>query len=241
MKLKPLLLAGGRSSRMGISKHLLRFPNDDTNTPMYIHLIRELHAACDQTKDVYLSLREEGGEPLGGECHHLESKITASAAKTSYCNEGNEETIHIHTIYDYDGNWPLNSKLPPQKQNNTEGPAAGLLAAYHSDPTAHWLVLACDFPFMTSTMLKLLRQEYEEPATCYENAEGFCEPLLGIWSPQALECLEENVRKGRTGPKSTVGDVGGKMIMADNQKSLISVNTPDEWEEAMRLQANLEN
>lgn len=90
MNLKPLLFAGGRSSRMGTPKHLLRFPDDGTNTPMYLHLIRELHAACcDQTEDVYISLREEGGKSLGA-WYNLESKITASVAKTSHSEEGDE-------------------------------------------------------------------------------------------------------------------------------------------------------
>lgn len=149
--------------------------------------------------------------------------------------------IHIQPIYDYDGNQPLSSKPLQEKHENTSGPAAGLLAAYHLDPTAHWLVLACDFPFMTSSTLQLLRREYEEPVTCYENAEGFCEPLSGIWGPRALERLEQNVWKGRTGPRSTIHAVGGKMIKADSQKCLISVNTPEEWEEALRLQKTLAN
>lgn len=210
---------------MGTPKHLLKFPNDDTNTPMYVHLIRRLHVACGFTRDVFISL---GGEGEAG--HDLESRIKTPAAAETQSNEGaDEELINVHIIYDCEG------------QNTAEGPAAGLLAAYRSDSTAHWLVLPCDFPFITSEALEMLRREYQGPVTCFENEEGFCEPLLGIWGPEALKRLEENVGKGRLGPKFTVRDLGGKMIKPENWKWLVSVNTPDEWEAAIASNGALAN
>lgn len=52
---KPLLLAGGRSSRMGTRKELLCL---EGNEPMYKRLISVLHAACPESDTVYLSLRD---------------------------------------------------------------------------------------------------------------------------------------------------------------------------------------
>ena len=69
------------------------------------------------------------------------------------------------------------------------GPAAGLLAAHAYDPHAHWLVIACDYPLITSETLRQLLDEYREPVTCFQNNQGWVEPLLAIWSPVALEAL----------------------------------------------------
>jgi molybdopterin-guanine dinucleotide biosynthesis protein A len=117
------------------------------------------------------------------------------------------------------------------------GPAAGLLAAYHHDPAATWLVVACDYPLLQSATVHQLIDHYEAPVTCFRNADGFSEPLLGIWSPRALESLQENVRNGRTGPSFTVKRLDGKLITPIDEGWLVNVNTKQEWEAAkVRLQ-----
>jgi molybdopterin-guanine dinucleotide biosynthesis protein A len=66
------------------------------------------------------------------------------------------------------------------------GPAAGLLAEHEFDTTATWLVLACDYPFIQAATVRQLPENYEPPVTCFKNADGFSEPLLGLWSPNRL-------------------------------------------------------
>jgi len=115
------------------------------------------------------------------------------------------------------------------------GPAAGLLAAHDTDPGAYWAVLACDYPLMTSRELARLRAEFTEPVTCFVNGEGWYEPLIGIWSPAALELLLENVRKGVAGPLQVVKQLNGKGIKPLTEAVLFNANTPEEWERAMKL------
>ena len=116
-----------------------------------------------------------------------------------------------------------------------------LLAAFHSDPNATWLVIACDFPLLTAEPLELLRESYRPPVTCFLNLEGFCEPLLGIWSPEALNRLEENVKRGRSGPKSVVRDLGGTQIKAHASfdRSIWNVNTKTEWDSVLAILEDL--
>lgn len=119
------------------------------------------------------------------------------------------------------------------------GPAAGLLAAYHLDRTAHWLVVACDYPLLSAADLRQLVDNYQSPLTCFENAEGWPEPLLAIWSPSALDTLEHNVRRGVTGPIKTLRGLLSKKLRPLDERSLMNINTPMEWEAALRAAAQL--
>lgn len=85
------------------------------------------------------------------------------------------------------------------------GPAAGLIAAHICAPSATWLIVGCDCPLLTAHTLQQLVQEYVPPVTCFGNGRGFLEPLLVVWSPQALGRLVENVAAGKCGPGMTVG------------------------------------
>lgn len=114
------------------------------------------------------------------------------------------------------------------------GPAAGLLAAHHRHPTAHWLVIACDYPLLRVSDLRHLIESYESPLTCFENAEGWPEPLLAIWSPLALQALERNVQTGMTGPIKTLKTLQTKRLKALHEPSLLNANTPADWEAALR-------
>jgi molybdopterin-guanine dinucleotide biosynthesis protein A len=129
-------------------------------------------------------------------------------------------------IYDTD-----NSSSTPTEL----GPAAGLLAAHRRHPTFHWLVIACDYPLVSMDDLWQLISNYEMPLTCFENAEGWPEPLLAIWSPLALRALERNVQTGMTGPIKTLKTLPSKRIKPVHERSLLNANTPAEWEKAIRV------
>lgn len=115
------------------------------------------------------------------------------------------------------------------------GPAAGLLAAHHLHKTARWLVVACDYPLISAADLRQLIDNYEDPLTCFENTQGWPEPLLAIWSPSALQALEQNVRQGLTGPIRTLNSLRTKKLRPADERSLLNTNTPAEWEEALRV------
>ena len=112
--------------------------------------------------------------------------------------------------------------------DNTIGPTAGLLAAYHNDPDAHWLVVACDYPLLTHDALRQLYEAYEESVTCFVNAQGWSEPLLAIWSPTALLKLDTNVREGSTGPSKVVNALQGRLVKAEVESWIKGANTQEE-------------
>jgi molybdopterin-guanine dinucleotide biosynthesis protein A len=203
--LKVLILAGGHSSRMGCPKHLLPLPDG----PLYIQLIRILHDALPKLDTVYISIatRSDLDETLHNGIVHLSSK-----------NASNSTSLKLELIAD-----------------DTEqeiGPAAGLLAAHRTDSAATWLVIACDYPLLEGPAVHQLVESYEAPATCFKNAEGFSEPLLGIWSPQALHTLNENVSSGRSGPAYTLRRLHSRLIVPMQEEWLTNVNTKEEWDVA---------
>jgi molybdopterin-guanine dinucleotide biosynthesis protein A len=201
--MKVLILAGGHSSRMGSPKHLLPLPDG----PLYIQLIRILHDALPEAKTVHFSIanRSSLDETLRNGIVHLPSKGYSS---------------------------PIPLKLITDETEDDMGPAAGLLAAHRSDPTATWLVIACDYPLLQAAAVHQLIESYEAPATCFRNADGFSEPLLGIWSPHALQTLDENVSNGRSGPAYTLRRLDSKLIAPVQEEWLTNVNTKQEWESA---------
>ena len=219
---KPLLLAGGKSSRMGMRKELLCLNGHD---PMYKQLISILHAACPESDTVFLSLRgreyvkelQDGGQVAGPNKNQLILNV-----------DGSPLTVQI--IYDHESG-------ESSKENGDIGPAAGLLSAYRQDPSASWLVVACDYPFLTTTALQGLRQESTGAVvTCFMNGDGFLEPLLGIWTPGALQALQRNVEQGLLGPSAVVKKLGGRTIRPVDEQWLFNTNDWTEWQQALKIQ-----
>ncbi|KAK4159954.1 nucleotide-diphospho-sugar transferase [Cladorrhinum sp. PSN259] len=204
LNLRPLILAGGKSVRMGSPKHLLQLPD---GTPLYQHLINLLHKACPESPTIYISLAKDSV---------LDDFLLDAAANVF----ANPRVVVIHDLQD---------NTAPE----SGGPAQGLLSAFRFDPTATWLVVAVDYPLLTIDGLHQLRQAYQPPITCFRNAEGFCEPLVGIWSPEAVGLLAKSADNGSLpGPSSIVRRLGGNQIelLERDSTQLRNVNTREDWE-----------
>ena len=128
---------------------------------------------------------------------------------------------HVEPIYD-------SSSVPL-------GPSAGLIAAHVCAPSATWLIVGCDYPLLTAHTLQQLVKEYVPPVTCFNNEEACLEPLLGIWSPQALGRLAENVAAGKCGPSMTVEELDGKVLTPHNENWIFGANTTEDWDAAMKI------
>ncbi|KAF6520657.1 hypothetical protein HZS61_014915 [Fusarium oxysporum f. sp. conglutinans] len=208
--MKPLILAGGKSTRMGFPKHLLTMPD---GRPLYQHQIEVLRKACPEAETVYISLAQDSEM----------DELLQNASKVSYEATPGENSIEI--ILDLESSQGYGSK----------GPATGILAAYDSDPEATWLVVACDYPCITPSALQELQSRYKPPVTCFKNHEGFCEPLLGIWSPEAISHLKENCKAGKFSPSKAVRELDGHTYLPEDSEALLrNVNIKSEWEDAMR-------
>ncbi|KAJ1323583.1 molybdenum cofactor guanylyltransferase [Microdochium nivale] len=105
--------------------------------------------------------------------------------------------------------------------NAGEGPIRGFLAAHEALPDATWLVIACDYPRLTVDAIRYLIDAYEPPVTCYRGARAKWEPLISIWSPEALVRLKQNCdpvsaeTSGAPGTGSPVTSAGVKLNAMD--------------------------
>lgn len=219
--LKPLLLAGGKSSRMGTRKELLCLNGHE---PMYKQLISILHAACPESDTIFLSLRDrEYAKAL------QEDGDIADPNNDQLILHVNGSSLTVQIIYDK-GNGA------DSKRGEDIGPAAGLLSAHRQDPSASWLVAACDYPFLTTTALQSLQYESTGTiVTCFMNADGFCEPLLGIWTPDALQALQQNVEQGLLGPSAVVKKLGGRTVRPADEQWLFNTNDWTDWQQAVEM------
>lgn len=115
------------------------------------------------------------------------------------------------------------------------GPAAGLHAAYHFDPTSHWLVVPCDYPLLDGDELRVLHEQYRHPVTCFENGQQSEEPLVAIWSPDALAHLTKDVIKDKASLSHLMERLRGSKVSPKYDHSFFNTNTREEWDNALLL------
>jgi molybdopterin-guanine dinucleotide biosynthesis protein A len=88
-------------------------------------------------------------------------------------------------------NWTAVEDAPP----GGRGPLAGLQAAFLSTGNADLVVLACDYPAVTTELLRaVLAQAPEEADVVFPtDPRGRDHPLVGLWRRAALEEIEASL------------------------------------------------
>ncbi|KAL8382335.1 hypothetical protein RB595_006223 [Gaeumannomyces hyphopodioides] len=219
---KPLLLAGGPSARLGFPKHLLQMPD---GRPLYQHQLDRLHRACPGADALYVSLGRSS--VLDGFLRDVARPLLPRRRGSAAASTPGP----IAVVYD-------------REQDAALGPAAGLLAAHDADPDAAWLVLACHYPLLTGDVLACVRDLHEGALTCVRGPAGEPEPLIGVWSPEALRELAARVRGGQVDGAeadgalgSVVAECGGLVVDPPEPKArvMMGVETESDWDEVYRL------
>ena len=112
-----------------------------------------------------------------------------------------------------------------------QGPAAGILAAQQADPSAAWLVLACDLPRLDAATLAALvsGRDASRLATAFRSShDGLPEPLCAIWEPASAPALLQFVAGGRNCPRKFLLQHDTLLLDQPKPEALDNVNTPDE-------------
>ncbi|KAK4236061.1 bifunctional molybdenum cofactor biosynthesis protein [Achaetomium macrosporum] len=248
MTFTPLLLAGGKSTRMRSPKHLLRMPD---GRPLYQHQLDLLARVCPDAPTIYISLARDSALD-----DYLRTLPTTTTPPSNDTPTGTPNPT-VKIIYDLSpaqlllpsGSSPSTSKPPPSQESSQErpqespqesaGPSTGLLTAYHSLPaplrsTTAWLVIACDYPLLTASCLQTLcraaRGQESSPVTCFRNVDGFCEPLVAVWRAEGLRRLgdlvmeqlgkRENEERGRGKGRG----VGPSRVVREGGGLMLDVN-----------------
>jgi molybdopterin-guanine dinucleotide biosynthesis protein A len=213
--IRSLILAGGQSSRMGSPKSLLDVQTGDGKTIPLIAKTLEVHGHC---QDNHTGIVDDcTAISVRDMCQ--QQQLQAALATSS---------MSSRKVY------YLADRLPHA------GPSSGLVRAYEHDPTAHWLVTGCDYPLLEPNALDVLIDENlreTNSITCFRNAEGWNEPLLAIWSPTALQRLQELTREEPAiGPSRVIRENMTRkhgphvnLLTPLRGSWILSVDTKEEW------------
>jgi molybdopterin-guanine dinucleotide biosynthesis protein A len=186
-----LVLAGGRSKRMGRDKASLSM----NGKALVTHVVELTKQVCSQ---VFISLRP-----------------------------GQEDTLKT----------ALGGAMPIHDQYGEIGPLGGILSALNAYPDTPWLVLAVDLPHLDRHTLEylIMHRDSGKPFTAYRGRDDLPEPLCAIYEPQSRAILMDHFNNTRSlSPRKIFIEERAHLLSPPNPGALTNVNTPEEFEEALK-------
>ena len=124
------------------------------------------------------------------------------------------------------------------------GPMSGLHAALRAVPSGRVFLSAVDLPFITARAAALLVNCSKGYDACIiRRANGYLEPLFGVYSVRCLPAVEELISSGSFSMRSLLERCRVNYIsesrIADADRLLINVNTPAELEHARAVYSDV--
>ena len=120
-----------------------------------------------------------------------------------------------------------------------QAPIVGLYTALQMSPEDKIMILSGDLPLIKPEVLKLLIEEYEEPATVLYS-DGKLHPLIGIYSRSLLPALEDYMKLGKRSLVGFLEQVKYKVVNEEDLRrvdpdlsSLMNMNTKEDLERIM--------
>ena len=121
------------------------------------------------------------------------------------------------------------------------GPLGGIMTAMFEYPRAAWFVLGCDMPFVDLEVLTKLARERDplKMATAYvHDKKMYPEPLCTIYEPKILTWFFRSLGAGPVWPIKDLSHAQAKTVFIKDGRKLRSVNTPEEYREALKALKN---
>ncbi len=82
--------------------------------------------------------------------------------------------------------------------DDCQGPMAGILGALRAEPEACWVVAPCDLPLLRRAAVRwLVGTRHPGTWAVLPSLEGFVEPLLALYEPEARTLLEGAAAAGK--------------------------------------------
>ena len=118
---------------------------------------------------------------------------------------------------------------------DAKGPLRGILSAMQAHPDAHWLVLACDLPFLQQATLEKIIASFrstEPQLTAYRSThDGLPEPLCAIYpSGSGRALLDLSKKLGKSCPRKLLILKEAALVEQDDPRSLDNINTDEEFQ-----------
>tara|TARA_B110000495_G_scaffold188546_1_gene188855 strand:- start:314 stop:946 length:633 start_codon:yes stop_codon:yes gene_type:complete len=117
---------------------------------------------------------------------------------------------------------------------DSQGPLSGILTAMSLHPDAAWLVVACDLPLLTGTVIEfLLRHRGIASALAYRsNFDSLPEPLCTLYEPAMKPVFERYLAADMRCPRKVLIKEADHVQLLDlpQADALDNANTPEDFE-----------
>ncbi len=117
------------------------------------------------------------------------------------------------------------------------GPMAGLLSALDRYPGTNWLVVGCDYPFITRKALNDFikkTQHCNTAAAFYNNAENMYDPMLGLYAYPAMDEIKKMFAREEYSLQHFLKNAYAEKYIPSDNKLMKSVDTWEEYEKVKR-------
>ena len=116
------------------------------------------------------------------------------------------------------------------------GPMACLLSALEQFPSASFLLVGCDYPYVsTPDLVPLLASRKAAPAACYRNpSTGYLEPLLAVYENSCFQALREKFQKEEYSLRHFLGECNTRILEPSSPLFLTSIDDAEGYEKAKK-------
>ena len=136
-------------------------------------------------------------------------------------------------------NFPMPAPaLPDDSEFENTGPMAALLSAFKRYPNNSFLLVGCDYPFISKADIEQLihARHPGTPAVCYWSTEReMVEPLLAIYEADMHARLLDHFANYDFSLRKLLMEAGAVQITPRTKDILISVDTQEESQEAQKI------
>ena len=121
------------------------------------------------------------------------------------------------------------------------GPLGGIYTAITASPADRTIVVACDLPYLTAPLLRLLTVETTADVVMPRSARGY-EPLCASWTAACAPIIKRRIADGKLSAglvveELRVEEIGPGVLASCDPHGLlfVNVNTPHDYERAQAL------
>ena len=124
------------------------------------------------------------------------------------------------------------------------GPMTGLLSAFCKYPDKDFLLVGCDYPFLTGTDIRIFlesQMETRSAAAFYNETHGMYEPILALYGSGSGKELLEMFYNGQNSLQDFLKIIKAKKFLPANPLTIQSIDTKDGFLKAKDLLARMAN
>ena len=122
---------------------------------------------------------------------------------------------------------------------NLQSPFNGLYTALHHTQSEWNLILSCDLPLLTATVIEQLwRKKHNNSYGVIPKTNKGLEPLAGFYNHRLISILKSRLKNENFSLQRLIEDENFTIVTMDSDKgAFFNMNTPDDYENVVSLKA----